>query len=115
MTPQDGKIVIREYLDERGHSPFARWFNRLNAVAAARVTVALNRMESGNLSNVRGVGPGVLEYRMDFGPGYRVYFGRDGDALVVLLAGGTKARQPRDIRNARARWQDYNQRKRRQA
>lgn len=115
MTPQDGKIEIREYLDERGHSPFARWFTRLNAVVAARVTVALNRMESGNLSNVRGVGQGVLEYRMDFGPGYRVYFGRDGDALVILLAGGTKARQQRDIRNARARWQDYNQRKWRQA
>ena len=70
-------------------------------------------MEAGNLSNVRGVGRGVLEYRIDFGPGYRVYFGRDGDAVVILLAGGTKARQQNDIRNAQALWEEYNQRKRR--
>ena len=114
MKPGDGRIEIREYLDQGGRSPFARWFNRLNATAAARVTVALSRMEAGNLSNVRGVGHGVLEYRIDFGPGYRVYFGRDGDTLVILLAGGTKARQQNDIRNAQALWEEYNQRKRRQ-
>ena len=53
-----------------------------------------------------------MEYRIDFGPGYRIYFGRDGDRLVILLAGGTKARQQQDIETAQARWQAYKQRKR---
>ena len=61
---------------------------------------AIARMEQGNLSNVKPVGDGVLEYRIDFGPGYRVYFGRDGEMLVILLTGGTKKRQQRDIDDA---------------
>ena len=65
------------------------------------------RMEAGNLSNVRGVGNGVLEFRIHFGPGYRIYFGRDGDTLIVLLCGGTKERQQKDIEDARDLWQEY--------
>ena len=76
------------------------------------MTVAVTRIEQGNLSNVKGVGQGVLEYRLDFGPGYRVCFGRDGEVLVILLAGGTKKRQQRDIETAKARWADYKRRKR---
>lgn len=105
-------LEVREYVDARGRNPFARWFNRLDTHAAARVTTALYRLEQGNLSNAKGVGGGVIEYRIDFGPGYRVYFGRDGDALIVLLGGGTKARQQRDIEAANKRWQEYRQRKR---
>ena len=71
-------------------------------------------MELGNLSNVRSVGSGVSEYRIDFGPGYRIYFGRDGDTLIILLAGGTKQRQQRDVEAAKALWQEYRQRKRRE-
>lgn len=104
-------IEIREYLTAQGRSPFGRWFEGLNAPAAARLTTALVRIEQGNLSNVKGVGEGVLEYRIDFGPGYRVYFGKDGQALVVLLAGGTKARQQKDIETAQAYWADYKRRK----
>ncbi len=73
---------------------------------------SLARMEAGNLSNIRGVGSGVLEQRIHAGPGYRVYFGRDGDTLIVLLGGGTKARQQRDIEDARQLWQEYKRRKR---
>ena len=102
---------IREYLTVEVRSPFGRWFERLNAPAAARITTALARIEQGNLSNVKGVGEGVLEYRIDFGPGYRIYFGRDGQALVILLAGGAKARQQKDIAAAQARWADYQRRK----
>ena len=69
-------------------------------------------MEAGNLSNIRGVGSGVLEQRINVGPGYRVYFGRDGDTLIVLLGGGTKARQQRDIEDARQLWQEYKRRQR---
>ena len=71
-------------------------------------------MELGNLSNVRPVGSGVSEYRIDFGPGYRIYFGRDGDTLIILLAGGTKQRQQHDIEAAKALWREYRQRKRRE-
>ena len=104
-------IEIREYIDDRGSSPFGRWFNGLDAGAAAKVRTSLARMEAGNLSNVRGVGRGVLERRVNVGPGYRVYFGRDGDTLIVLLGGGTKARQQRDIERARELWQEYRRRK----
>ena len=69
-------------------------------------------MEAGNLANVRGVGSGVLECRINVAPGYRVYFGRDGDTLIVLLGGGTKARQQRDIQDARQIWREYRRRKR---
>jgi len=61
---------------------------------------------------VKPVGEGVLEYKIDFGPGYRVYFGRDGEQLVILLTGGTKKRQQRDIENAAAYWRDYKRTKR---
>lgn len=84
---------IREYLDEDGLSPYARWFNRLNSAAAVKVVTAIHRMEQGNFSNVKGVGAGVYEYRISFGPGYRIYFGKDGDRLVILLAGGSKKHQ----------------------
>ena len=104
-------IEIREYIDHRGLSPFGRWFDGLDARAAARVRTSLARMEAGNLSNVRGVGSGVLGCRINVGPGYRVYFGRDGDALIVLLGGGVKDRQQRDVEDARELWQEYRRRK----
>lgn len=102
---------LEEYLDARGASPFAAWFNGLDATVAARVTVALARMSAGNLADAKGVGGGVLEYRIDTGPGYRIYFGRDGDTLVILLAGGTKRRQQKDIEVAQERWSEYKKRK----
>lgn len=102
---------IREYVDREGRKPFADWFDDLNPPAAAKVTVAIARMEAGNLSNTKGVGEGVFEYKIDFGPGYRVYFGKDGETIVILLAGGTKKRQQRDIADAKERWQDYKDRK----
>ncbi len=105
-------IEIREYIDTLGRSPFARWFDGLNAHAAAKVATALARMEQGNLSNAKRVGAGVSEYRIDFGPGYRVYFGKDGDTLIILLGGGTKKRQQRDIEAARDLWREYKRRKR---
>jgi|SRR5579875_1431647 len=104
-------IEIVEYLDASGRSPYAEWFDRLNAQAAAKVATAITRMAEGNLSNVKSVGGGVLESRIDFGPGYRIYLGREGDRLVILLGGGTKKRQQRDISDALARWQDYKRRK----
>jgi putative addiction module killer protein len=102
---------VREYLTLEGESPFRAWFDDLDAQAAAKVTIALARIGQGNLSNVKGVGASVFEYRVNFGPGYRVYFGKDGETIVILLAGGTKKRQQRDIEAAHDRWQDYKDRK----
>ena len=105
-------IEIRECIDAQGRSHYAGWFDGLNARAAAKVATALVRMEQGNLSNAKGVGAGVSEYRLDFGPGYRVYFGKDGDTLIILLGGGTKKRQSKDIEAAQDLWREYKQRKR---
>lgn len=104
-------VIVREYIDADGSSPFAAWFEELDAFAAAKVSVAVTRLGLGNVSNVKGVGAGVLEQRIDVGPGYRVYFGRDGETLVILLAGGTKRRQQNDIETARSRWLEYKRRK----
>lgn len=102
---------ISEYLDLAGRSPFGRWFDDLDSNAAMRVGIALARMENGNFSNVKSVGEGVSEYRLDFGPGYRIYFGRDGATIVILLGGGTKKRQQQDIASAHEGWADYKRRK----
>jgi putative addiction module killer protein len=104
-------LVAKQYEDANGKSRFAQWFNDLNAPAAAKVTTAVARMERGNFSNVKPVGSGVSENRIDFGPGYRVYFAREGDQFIILLGGGSKKRQQRDINLAIARWQDYKRRK----
>ena len=105
-------IIVREYLDAKGASPFAYWFDELDTLAAAKVATALYRLEQGNFSTVKGVGGGVYECKINFGPGYRVYFGKDGDELIILLGGGSKKRQDSDIRKALACWQDYKRRKR---
>lgn len=97
----DYKIV--EYL-ENGKSPFARWFNKLAPVTAARVDRYIRRMEQGNFGDSKGVGSGVQELRIDYGPGYRVYYARNGETIIVLLAGGEKRGQSRDIARAKERW-----------
>ena len=104
-------IEIREFLDTNGRSLYGAWFDSLNAQAASKVATAVTRISLGNFSNVEGVGSGIFEYKLDFGPGYRIYFGKDGDQLVILLGGGTKKRQARDITAAVANWQDYKRRK----
>src|SRR5688572_25534074 len=81
---------IRYYLTTEGYAPIAEWFAELDPVTRARVTRAIARLEQGNVSNVKSVGEGVLECRIDFGPGYRVYFGRDGNALVNPADGRSK-------------------------
>jgi len=104
-------VEVREYTDPAGRSPFEKWFSGLEARTAAKVTVALARIEQGNRSNVKGVGGGVLELKIDYGPGYRIYLGKDGERLVILLGGGTKKRQGADIEAARRLWQEYKVRK----
>ena len=101
-----------EYIDRHGRSKFCKWFSSLNAGAAARITSALYRLEQGNFSNTKSVAKGVFEYKIDFGPGYRIHFGQDGNVLVILLNGGTKKKQNTDIKLAREYWAEYKVRKR---
>jgi putative addiction module killer protein len=97
---------VVEYLRE-GSSPFGSWFSGLNAPAAAKVATALYRLEQGNFSNVKAVGKGISEYRIDFGPGYRIYFGQESGELVILLGGGSKKTQEKDIKTAQMLWLEY--------
>jgi len=104
-------VQVLEYLDAQGRSPYSTWFESLSADGAAKVAAALYRIAEGNFSNVKSVGSGVLERRIDSGPGYRIYFGRDGDSLVVLVGGSGKQRQRQAIAMAKERWSDYRRRK----
>lgn len=106
------EIRVLEYLDPAGRSPYGAWFAGLNAPAAAKVAAALYQLTAGNFSNVKGVGAGVLERKIDFGPGYRIYFGKDGPDIVILLGGSTKQRQQQAIEIAKERWEAYRRRKR---
>jgi putative addiction module killer protein len=103
-------VTVVEYIREGGTKPFGAWFARLDPQAAAKVATATARLRAGNISNVKWIG-GVGEYRIDWGPGYRIYLGRDGAALIVLLGGGTKRGQRADIDRARALWDEYKARK----
>lgn len=98
-------VDIREYHDRGGHSPFREWYDRLNAEAARKVTTALYRVGLGNFSNAKSVGAGVSECKINFGPGYRVYFGKEGEQVVILFGGGSKQRQQNDIKLALERWE----------
>ncbi len=105
------EIRILEYLDLKSRSPCAAWFEGHSAVASAKVAAALYQLAAGNWSNVKGVGTGVFERKINAGPGYRIYFGKDGDRLVILLGGSTKQRQQQAIETAREHWADYRRRK----
>jgi putative addiction module killer protein len=107
MVPYMLPITQLEYHDARGRNPYRLWFDGLNVPAGSKVGKALYQLARGNFSNVKSVGEGVSELKVDFGPGYRVYFGHDGKKLVILLGGGTKKRQQRDIADAHKRWADY--------
>ncbi len=107
-------VEIRAYHDREGRIPFREWFDGLSAESARKVSTALFRLGLGNFSNVKTVGAGVYECRINFGPGYRVYFAKDGEQIVILLGGGTKQRQQNDISLALDRWQDCKLRKKQQ-
>ncbi len=101
---------IREY-NEAGRSPFAEWFDALDAVTAARVDRYIRRLEAGNFGAAKSLREGVFELRLDFGPGYRVYYGREGKTVIILLGGGSKRRQEADIAAAVERWKRHKQAK----
>tara|TARA_R110001606_G_scaffold188590_5_gene336407 strand:- start:1027 stop:1368 length:342 start_codon:yes stop_codon:yes gene_type:complete len=112
MLPKASRV--EQYVTVAGDCPFANWFDSLDTQAALKVRTAIARMESGNMGDAKPVGSGVSERRINYGPGYRIYFGKDGNALVLLLTGGTKKRQQKDIDQAKALWSDYKKRKRKE-
>lgn len=99
-------LSIVEYVREDGFNPYRAWFDRLHAQAAAKVATATLRLEMGNLSSVKWIGT-IGECRIDWGPGYRIYLAKDGDALIILLGGGTKKRQQVDVERAKSLWAEY--------
>lgn len=102
---------IREFLTSNGQNLFQNWLSTLDASVKARILARIFRFELGNLGDYKSVGQGVYEARLDFGPGYRLYFGRDGDTTLILLGGGDKRQQSRDISKAQEYWIDYERRK----
>ena len=104
-------VEIEVYEDASGTRPFERWFDRLPAAHAAKVTSALVRIGAGGRSGLKAVGSGVSEWKIDWGPGIRIYLAYDGTKLIILLGGGTKTRQQADIDEALLRWTDYKRRK----
>ena len=103
-------FAVVEYVGEDGSNPYKRWFDGLHPQAATKVAAARARLELGNTSNVKRIGA-ISEYRIDWGPGYRLYLGRDGEALIILLVGGTKRRQQADIEKAKVLFAEYKARK----
>ncbi len=104
-------IRVEEYITEEGKSYFADWFDGLDAHAANKVNVYLTRLEQGNTSCLKPIKGAFQEIVIDWGPGYRVYAGKDGDRLIILLGGGTKKHQQKDIDHAQMLWEEYKQRK----
>lgn len=102
-------LAVFEYVREDGSAPFAAWFNDLPAQAAAKVATARARLEM-DTSGVKWIGA-IGEYRIDWGPGYRVYLAKEGEEIVILLGGGTKRRQQADIERAKTLWAEYRSRK----
>jgi putative addiction module killer protein len=103
--------AVLVYRTRDGSLPFDEWLRELRDTnAVARVLARIGRIRRGNLGDCKPVGKGVSELRVDYGPGYRVYFGQKGQTLVILLCGGDKRTQARDIHQAQQYWADYQQR-----
>ncbi len=107
----DAQIELLEYLTESGRNPFRTWLEGLrDRQARAKIRVRLNRVRLGNFGDCKNVGRGVSELRISYGLGYRVYFGRKGKQVVILLYGGHKKTQSGDIALAQEYWADYQRR-----
>ncbi|MDO8811560.1 MAG: type II toxin-antitoxin system RelE/ParE family toxin [Gallionella sp.] len=104
-------IKVEEYLTEEGKNHYREWFNGLSVEYASKVAAARARMMTGSLGNVKPIDGTLKEYRIDWGPGIRIYIVQNGDTLIVLLGGGTKSGQKADIRQAKKLRDEYDARK----
>ena len=103
-------LELRYYQTAHGRCPFTEWLADLDRQARARIEARLARVATGNLGDLETVGGGIMELRVDWGPGYRVYFARVGQVMVLLLCGGDKRTQQKDIERAHAYFEDYKDR-----
>ena len=113
MPKDDGLLAVdvRLYLARNGKAPFEHWLEGLkDSTARARIKARVNRLRLGNFGDSKSVGQGVFELRLDFGPGYRIYFGRASNTVLLLLCGGSKKSQRADIEQAKRYWNDYQSR-----
>ncbi|MGM0601249.1 MAG: type II toxin-antitoxin system RelE/ParE family toxin [Candidatus Rifleibacteriota bacterium] len=102
---------IKHYLLENGLDPFGKWLNNLKDIKArAKINVKIDRLSQGNFSNSKSLGDGVVELKIDYGPGYRVYYGQAGKLVILLLCGGDKSSQQKDIETAKKYWADFKRR-----
>jgi putative addiction module killer protein len=102
---------IRNYLTVDGKNIFDEWLDSLrDRRAKAKIRARLDRVEDGNLGDCKSVGEGIFEFRIDYGPGYRIYFGQEGITIIILLCGGDKSTQKQDIDKAQESWKDYRSR-----
>jgi len=109
LPVEEKNVVI--YLDQDGNAPYSSWIHGLDDLRArARVRERIGRLRLGNMGDCAPVGEGVFELRIHYGPGYRVYFGQEGNRIVVLICGGTKKTQKKDIKAAKKMWKDYKER-----
>jgi putative addiction module killer protein len=99
------------YTDTKGRQPVIIWLESLDKITRTRINARFARIEQGNYGDFKSIGDEVFEYRFDFGSGYRIYFGEDGNNIVLLLLGGDKQTQNRDIKKAKEFWKDYKKRK----
>lgn len=105
--------IINEYKDANGNSPYGEWLGKLrDAKAKARIMLQVDRMELGLFGDSQPVGEGLSELRIHYGPGYRVYYAKAGKRLYLVLCGGSKSTQSKDIKKVRTFWKDYQQRNR---
>jgi putative addiction module killer protein len=103
-------IIIEILVNEQGKAPFEEWFTSFrDPKTRQRILTRLDRVREGNFGDYKQVGNGVFELRLMFGAGYRIYFGRTGDTIVVLICGGDKSTQARDIEEAISLWERYTQ------
>lgn len=100
-----------QYQREDGSRPFLEWFSGLrDKLTQTRILARLSQIESGNLGDWAPVGDGVIEFRLHFGPGFRIYAGRSGTSWIVLLCGGDKSSQVKDIHKAKQLWSEWKRR-----
>lgn len=101
------KFKVLEYVDQNGNCPFRDWFNSLDPVTAARAATYVERVVQGNHSNVSPIGSGLSEIKLNYGPGYRIYYGKEKDYILILLGGSSKKGQQRAIDRAKKLWQEH--------
>lgn len=102
---------IKIYITSKGNSPFEEWLNSFkDQKTILKIDHRLRRVRLGNLGDYKSVGDGVFELRIDYGSGYRIYFSQLGNTIILLLSGGDKNTQKKDINQAKIYWKDYEQR-----